>query len=106
VRLVIFSRILICLLFVLAVTGRGAERGPIRVGAARVDITPAVGAALPMSGYGNRTQGFKGIHDHIYVRAIVLDNGATQVAVVAWELIFAPDAVWAEVSRRVAAESA
>jgi neutral ceramidase len=105
VRLVIFSRILICLLFVLAVTGRGAERGPIRVGAARVDITPAVGAALPMSGYGNRTQGFKGIHDHIYVRAIVLDNGATQVAVVAWELIFAPDAVWAEVSRRVAAES-
>jgi hypothetical protein len=55
-----------------------------------------------MSGYGNRTQGFKGIHDHIYARAIVLDDGATQTAVVAWELIFAPDAVWAEVSRRVA----
>ena len=102
---VTFSRISMCLLFLLAATVRGAERGPLRAGAARVDITPAAGAALPMSGYANRTQGFKGIHDHIYVRAIVLDDGATQAAVVAWELIFAPDAVWAEVSRRVAAES-
>jgi hypothetical protein len=39
------------------------------------------------------------------VRAIVLDDGTTQAAVVAWELIFAPDAVWTEVPRRVAAES-
>ena len=33
-----------------------------------------------MSGYANRTQGFKGIHDPIYVRAIVVDDGATQAA--------------------------
>ena len=91
---VTISRISMCLLFLLAATVRGAERGPLRAGAARVDITPAAGAALQMSGYANRTQGFKGIHDHIYVRAIVLDDGATQAAVVAWELIFAPDAVF------------
>ena len=77
----------------------------LRAGAAHVDITPAADAALPMSGYANRTDGFKGIHDPIYVRAIVVDDGATQSAIVAWELIFVPDAVWAEVSPRIAAET-
>jgi len=75
-----------------------------RAGAARVDITPPPDAALPMSGYASRTQGFKGIHDHIYVRAIVLDDGTTQAALVAWELIFVPDGVWADVSGRLARE--
>src|SRR4051812_38111616 len=77
----------------------------LQVGAAKVEITPAADAALPMSGYANRTQGFKGIHDPIYVRAIVLDDGTTQAAIVAWELIFVPDAVWAEVAPRIAAET-
>src|SRR5947208_12366270 len=77
----------------------------LRAGAARVDITPSPDAALPMSGYANRTQGFKGIHDPIHVRAIVVDDGGTQAAIVAWELIFVPDGVWAEVSPRIAAET-
>jgi neutral ceramidase len=87
-----------------AMTAWGAERGVLRAGAARVDITPPADAALVMNGYGGRTQGFKGIHDHIYVRAIVLDDGATQAAVVAWELLFVPDEVWADVSQRIARE--
>jgi hypothetical protein len=77
----------------------------LRAGAARVDITPPPDGALPMSGYASRTQGFKGIHDHIYVRAIVLDDGTTQAALVAWELLFVPDPVWTEVSPRIAAET-
>jgi neutral ceramidase len=87
-------------MFVLA----GAAQGALRAGAARVEITPPSDAALPMSGYGGRTQGFKSIHDPIYVRAIVLDDGTTQAALVAWELIFVPDKVWEEVSSRIAGE--
>jgi hypothetical protein len=83
----------------------GTAQGALRAGAARVDITPPADAALPMSGYGSRTAGFKAIHDHIYVRAIVLDDGTTQAALVAWELIFVPDQVWAEVSERIASET-
>ena len=79
--------------------------GSFRAGAARIDITPAADAALPMSGYGGRTQGFRGIHDNVYVRAIVLDDGTTQAALVAWESLFVPDAVWTETSKRIAAES-
>jgi hypothetical protein len=93
--------ILLCFgIFLLA----GAAQGALRAGAARVDITPPPDAALPMSGYGGRTQGFKSIHDPIYVRAIVLDDGTTQAALVAWELIFVPDKVWEEVSARIAGE--
>src|SRR5260370_21818856 len=83
----------------------GTAQSALRAGAARVDITPPPGAALPMSGYGSRTQGFKTIHDQIYVRAIVLDDGTAQAALVAWELIFVPDQVWAEVSERIAKET-
>src|SRR5215510_9139015 len=90
----------------LAGIGASAARGgPFRVGAARVDITPAADAALPMGGYGGRTQGFRGIHDNVYVRAIVLDDGTTQAALIAWASLFVPDAVWAETSQRIAAET-
>lgn len=81
-----------------------AEGGTLRAGAARVDITPAADAALPMAGYGGRTQGFRGIHDSVFVRAIVLDDGASQAALVAWESLFVPEAIWADTSRRIASE--
>lgn len=45
----------------------------LRAGAARVDITPEPDA-LP--------QGFLGVHDPIYARAIVVDNGRTRAAMV------------------------
>ena len=82
----------------------GAPHGQLQVGAARVDITPAPDAALPMAGYGGRTQGFQSIHDHIYVRAIVLSDGATQAALLAWELIGMPDHVFEELSQRITRE--
>jgi hypothetical protein len=82
-----------------------AAAGPLRVGAARIDITPAPDAALPMAGYASRTQGFRGIHDPLFVRAIVLDDGTTQVALVAWESLYVPDQVWAETSQQIAKDT-
>lgn len=79
----------------------GADRGQLRAGAARLDITPAADAALPMAGYASRTKGFTAIHDHVYARAIVLDDGATETAIVAWESLFVPDNVWSETSQRI-----
>ena len=92
---------IILLAAALVATVHAADRSPLRAGAARVDITPAPDAALPMAGYASRTQGFKAIHDHVYVRAIVLDDGTTQLAIVAWESLFVPDAVWSETSQRI-----
>ena len=81
-----------------------APPSALQVGAARVDITPAADAALPMGGYGARTQGFQRIHDHIYVRAIVLSDGANQAVLLAWELIAMPTRVWEDLSQRIAKE--
>ena len=51
------------------------QPGTLRAGASKVDVTPAPDAALPMSGYANRTEGFKKIHDDLNVRAVVVDDG-------------------------------
>src|SRR5689334_23965058 len=59
----------------------------LRAGAAIVNITPAPDAALPMSGYAGRTEGFKAIHDDLNVRAIVVADGATQAAIIGCEVI-------------------
>jgi hypothetical protein len=84
---------------------RVAERGTLQAGAAKVDITPAANAALPMSGYESRKEGFKGIHDHIYARAVVVSDGASTAAIVSWELIGVPDAIWEVTSQRIAKET-
>jgi len=61
--------------------------GTLRAGAASVSITPAPDAALPLSGYASRTDAFKGIHDDLHVRAIVVDDGTTQAALIGCEVI-------------------
>jgi hypothetical protein len=57
-----------------------------------------------MAGYAGRTQGFQRIHDHIYVRAIVLSDGTSQAVLLAWELIGMPTHVWEELSQRITKE--
>lgn len=87
---------------------RGTERpqaGTLRAGTARVDITPAPDAALPMSGYAGRKEGFKGIHDNLHVRAIVVDDGASQAALIACEVIGISHTLWEKIAGRVASET-
>lgn len=95
-RTILLTTVLSCLAM------PAAEKGQLQAGAARVDITPPADAALPMSGYANRTHGFEGIHDHIYARAVVLSDGAASAAIVGWELIGVPNPAWADVSERIA----
>jgi hypothetical protein len=99
----LFRAVTLLLTFFVPVLSFGA--GTLQAGAAKVDITPAPDAALPMSGYDDRKGGFKGIHDHIYARAIVVSDGSRQAAIVAWELIGVPTPVWEELSQRVAKET-
>jgi hypothetical protein len=89
----------------LALAACGADAGTLQVGAARVDITPPADAALQMSGYSGRKQGFQGIHDRIHARAIVLHDGASYAAIATWELIGIPNAVWSQITERVAKET-
>ncbi len=56
-----------------------------RAGAAEVVITPPVGTFL--EGYGARTSGSVGVHDDLHARAIVVDDGETQAAIVGCDLV-------------------
>ena len=56
----------------------------LKAGAACTDITPPLGVA--MAGY-RRTRYAKGIHDPLCAKALVLDDGRTQIALVALDLI-------------------
>lgn len=63
-----------------------------KVGWSKVNITPA--SPTPLAGYGNRHgRHFESVHDSIYVRAVVIDNGGVQAAIVAADLLLIPPTV-------------
>jgi neutral ceramidase len=64
-----------------------------RVGAAKVDVTPV---QLPKNS--------EGILDHIYARAIVIDNGAASAALVSVDTGMLGEQVWRTVSQRIEKE--
>ncbi len=68
----------------------------LRVGAARVDITPPVNPASPPSG--------KYEHERLYVRAIVLDSGSARAALIGADQSGLSEEAWAVASKQVAAE--
>lgn len=85
------------LLFGVALTSQAqiARPGPLRVGAAKVDITPAQ-SELPKQ--------YLGILDRVYSRAIAIDNGTTSAALVTVDVISLSDAIANRVNTRIAAE--
>ena len=68
----------------------------LRVGAARVDITPASDTANPPSG--------KYAHEKLYARAIVLDNGTTRAVLIGADQGGLSEEIWQAASKQIAAE--
>jgi hypothetical protein len=72
-------------------SGEKAALGPspLRAGAAAVDITPEVGPGKPPVWMGGFSIGRSavGVHDPLWARAIVLDDGRVRVALVALDLV-------------------
>ncbi len=71
---------------------REIDRFPLNVGWAKVNFTPK--SPTPTAGYGVRKGAlYQSVHDSIYVRAVVVDNGTTKAAIVAADLLIMPPAV-------------
>jgi hypothetical protein len=87
--------ILVLTVLSLAPLSPATAAGSLRVGAARVDITPDE-KSLP--------QGFEGINDHIFARAIVIDDGRSRAALVTVDAGALSTDTWSQVSRRAEAE--
>jgi len=84
------------MLVALLAAGAPAKAQGLRVGAARLDITPAADPAHPPSG--------RYAHEKLYLRAIVLDNGAARAALIGADQSMLSEEVWEAASKQVAAE--
>ena len=72
-----------------------AASAELRAGASRVEITPplASGTEGPTGKYD---------HEHLYVRAIVIDNGKTRAALIGADQSNMPEGIWSEASKQIA----
>ena len=80
---------------VLAASAPAKAQG-LRVGAARIDITPAADPANPPSG--------KYAHEKLYLRAIVLESGTARAALIGADQSMLFENIWAAASKQVATE--
>lgn len=71
----------------------------MKCGAAKVNITPPLGC--PLSGYSHRSEPSNEVADDLFARALFLDDGDTQVAMVVCDLLTFPKAVTAQVRRAI-----
>lgn len=77
--------------FICAAVPSAAGAGVLRAGAARIDISPTPDE-FPYTAVGVRhIAPFIGNHDPVYARAIVLDDGSTQVAFVVVDVTAIPN---------------
>ncbi len=84
-----------------AATTLAAQSGSLRVGAARVEITPPANEfPYPLIFTGGMMPQYVGAHDPLYARALVLDDGKTQAAIVLVDVAEIPKS--AEFQRAVA----
>jgi hypothetical protein len=72
----------------------------LRAGVARIEITPPVG--LDLTGYLARENPSIGVRDPLYVRALVLDDGDRQVALISCDLLGFDRALVVEIRDRIA----
>jgi predicted pyridoxine 5'-phosphate oxidase superfamily flavin-nucleotide-binding protein len=79
-----------------------AQAGELRAGAARVSITPPATEFPFVSG---NEKPFVGIHDDVYARVIVLDDGQRRAALVMLEVtkVPTPDAISKSIAREIGA---
>jgi len=82
-------------LTVLAPSPLLAQSAPLMAGAAKVDVTPAP-KELPKS--------YRGILDHLFARAIVVENGSSRAAMVTVDAGAIPHDLWQHLSARAARE--
>jgi len=95
------------IVWILLLLGNGSRLafGELRAGAARVEITPAASAHLPIWGYDDPPPRSEGVHDPLHVRALVFDDGKQRAAIVSCEVLLIPNLLWQDAARRISTEA-
>ncbi len=72
-------------------------------GIAKIKITPET--PIPMSGFGMRKEPFKGIHDDLFVRAIVFSDRVNTAVLISVEVIGISESFWMECTDLISKET-
>lgn len=80
-----------------------APKDGLQAGAAKILITPQT--PIPMSGYGGRKDPFKGVHDDIYARAVVVSDGVNKAAIISAEVIGFSHSFWEDCTKLISKET-
>ena len=86
IRLVGFT--ILCLsgiIFITYAQGGKGEPVSVRMGAAKVNITP--GVPVPMSGYASRTEPYTGIHDQLFATALYFKSPENSLLLITADVI-------------------
>ena len=79
------NRIAVCFIATIGLFVVAPAVAEFRAGAAKSDVTPPIGSR--MYGYGARgVDVSQGVHDPLFAKAVVLDDGETKVAIVTLDL--------------------
>lgn len=94
------------LLLALLAVGAAAWAAELRVGVARVDLTPPAELKASLGGYGQRmSRPAEGVHDPIFAKALVLSDGSRRFALVTADVLGFPPPVKPAVLAQLADES-
>lgn len=74
----------------------------LKAGVSKFEITPEQPAWL--AGYGARNKPSEGVHDPLFLTALVLDNGINRIAMVSTDLCFAPLSVKEKIAPQIEAK--
>ncbi len=95
-----------CILVTAAMIGTGQARSAeLRVGVARVDVTPPLEMKATLGGYGARmNKPATGVHDRVWAKCMVISDGAKRFALVTADIIGFPPTFKIALVRRLADE--
>ncbi len=82
-----------------------ADAAELKAGVARVDLTPPLELNAPLGGYGERmNRPAEGVHDRIFVKALVLTDGKQKFALVTVDIVGFPPSLKPALVGRLAAD--
>ena len=79
-----------------------AQKAQLSGGFAKINITPS--QPIPMSGYGNRKDPSKGVHDSLYARATAFSDGINKAVIISADVIGFSHDFWKVVAGHIEKE--
>ena len=76
-----------------------AAEKTLLVGTSKVTITPE--KPIPMAGFSSRVEPFKGVHDDLFARILVLSDGEKKAAIISADIIGFSESLWKEITEDI-----